>query len=342
MTAAMADFVPMVKGTGALGMAGPKLVKVAIGEDLSTQELGGSHVQMQSGAADLECESDAQCIARIREFLSFLPSNASMTPPIRPSDDPPDRLCPELQDVVPTDRKRAYDMKHVIYAIADDGEAFELRPAYARNMVTTFIHLAGRPVGVIANQPSVLAGALDAAACIKAARFVWLCNAFGLPVVSLIDTPGTMVGSRAEQQNSVRAAGKLLIALGHLSVPLVSIVIRKAYGAGYVGMAGGRSYDAEASWIWPTAEVNAMNIEGSVDIAFHREYENAADPEQRRQELIDEFYSQITPVRTVSGFGVDDAIDPADTRRRLVTVFRSHQGRRHKLAPPKVNFIDPL
>jgi acetyl-CoA carboxylase carboxyltransferase component len=342
MTAAMADFVPIVQGTGALGLAGPKLVKAAVGEDLSAQELGGADPQTRAGVADLACTSDEDCIERIKDFLSYLPTNASQRPPLRPTDDPPDRLCDELRDLVPSDRKRAYDMKRIVRALADDGVVFEMQPAYGKNMITAFVRLGGMPVGIIANQPMVLAGALDAAACTKAARFVWMCNAYGLPLVTLIDTPGTMVGTKAERENTVRAAGKLLIALGHVSVPLVSIVIRKAYGAGYVGMAGGRSYEAEASWVWPTAEINAMGVEGSVDIAFHREYESAPDPAARRQELIDEFYAQITPLRAASGFGVDDAMDPADTRRQLITVFRSHDGRRVKGYPPKLHAIPPF
>jgi acetyl-CoA carboxylase carboxyltransferase component len=342
LTAAMADFVPIVRGTGALGMAGPKLVKAAIGEDLSAYELGGADVQTRSGAADLECESDLACIQAIKEYLSFLPTNASEPLPILETDDPPHRHCPELRDVVPTERRRAYDVRAVLTSIADDRHVFELRANYAANIVTAFLRMGGIPVGVLANQPQVLAGALDTHACIKASRFISFCNAFGIPILSLIDTPGTMVGSKAEVGHAVRASGKLLVALGHVTVPLISIVLRKAYGAGYVGMGGGRSCGAEAAWVWPTAEVQAMGIEGSVDIAYHRAYESAPDPMTRRQELIDELYRETTALRAASGFGVDDVIDPADTRRLAISVLRANHGRRRTSGPPKVQFIDPM
>lgn len=341
MFTAFADFVPMVRGTGQMGMAGPKLVKAGTGQDLSAEELGGSEPQARAGAADLQCESDAECITRIKEFLSYLPSNASEPLPIRPSEDPPDRLCPELRDLVPLERRRAYDVKRVLSSILDEGRYLEMRPDYGKNIVTALGRVAGIPVGVLANQPMVMAGTLDSPACAKAARFVSLCDAYGLPLVSLIDTPGLLVGTKAEREGLVRIMGRLLLAWGQVSVPIVSIVLRKAYGGGYLCMSGGRSNDAEASFVWPTGEVCAMGVEGSVDIAFHREYENAPDPTARRQELIDEFYRGITPLRAVSGFGLDDAIDPAETRRLLATVLTTQRGRRLKITPPRRHWVDP-
>lgn len=342
MATSMADYVPIVKKVGLLGMAGTKLVKAGTGEDITNEELAGSAVHTRNGGADEECESDVVCLTRIREFLSFLPSNAEQPLPQRPTEDPATRLCTELRDLVPVERRRAYDIRRIIRTLSDDGVTFEHRAAYAKNIVTSFGWLGGRPVGFLANQPMHLAGMIDAAACAKATRFLWMCDAFGLPVVTLIDTPGFTVGSKAEQDNTVRHMGRMLMALGHLSVPLVSIVVRKAYGGGYVAMAGGRSYETDAAWVWPTAEISAMGVEGSVDIAFHRDYESAPDPQARRQEMIDEFYNQITPVRAASGFGIDDAIDPAETRLRLISVLTSRRAQLRKPMPPKRHPIDPL
>jgi propionyl-CoA carboxylase beta chain len=342
MFTAMADFVPVVKGTGWLGMASPKLVKAGTGEEISHEELAGSAVQARAGAIDLECEDDADCIMMIKKFLSYLPSNAVAPLPLKESDDPSDRLCAELRDVISDERRRAYDVKKVVNVLCDEGTFFELRPGFAKNLVTGFGRLAGLPVGIMANQPLIFAGTLDAAACSKAAHFLSTCDAFGLPVVSLIDTPGLLVGSKAESENTVRQVGRLLLAWGHMSVPIVSIVTRKAYGGGYVAMGGGRSINSEAAFIWPTAEVCAMGVEGAVDIAFHHDYESAANPAARRQELIEELFGQVTPFRAASGFGVDEILDPVETRARLINVFRMNSGRRLIYMPPKVHAIDPL
>ena len=342
LIAGMADFVPMVKGNSGVAMAGAKFAEVATGEKLTMEELGGSAVQTRSGAADMECADDAECIARIKEYLSFFPSNADEPPPIVQPSEPANQLVPELRDILPESRRRAYDMRDVIRLIVDDGHTFELRANYAKHLLTMLARIDGRSVGVIANQPMQMAGTLDAAACHKAAKFVSLCDAFGFPLVSLIDTPGMLVGSKPESENIVKASGRLLMVLGHATVPLVSVVVRKAYGGGYVAMGGGRSYDAEASLIWPQGEVSAMGAEGSVDIAFHRDYADAPDPAARRQELIDEFYASMTPVRAVSGFGLDDAIDPAETRMRIASVLRTNQGRKRPPGPAKRHWIDPF
>lgn len=342
MIAGLADFVPMVKGTSSIGMAGPKLVKAGTGEDLSAEELGGPAVHLRSGVADAESEDDQECLNLIREYLSYFPSNAAAPLPIRATEDPRDRASPELRDLVPPERRRAYDVKDVLGHVLDDGHFLELKPQFAKNIVTALGRLDGTPVGVVANQPKVLAGTLDGPACSKAAHFVYLCNAFGLPLVVLIDTPGMLVGSKVEQEALIKVSAKLLMAFGHVTVPLVTLVLRKAYGGGYVAMAGGRSYGADGVFIWPTAEVCAMGIEGSVDIAFHRDYEAAPDPEVRRAELIESFYKLATPMRAASGFGVDAVIDPAETRRHLITVLRANRGRRPGRLPPKHHHIEPF
>lgn len=335
-----ADFVPMVKGTSSLGVAGRQLVKTATGEDLTTQELGGSDVQTRYGNADLEVADDAACIAVVREFLSYLPTNASQTPPVLATTDPPGRRAEELRDIVPLERRRTYDVKPVVRHIVDDGHFLELQPRYARNLVTALARLDGHPVGIIANQTKYLGGAIDTAACGKSARFVELCNAFGLPIVSFIDVPGVLIGGAAERQRLVRFAAKPLMALAHATVPLVTVVLRKAYGAGFLAMGGGRT-GVDGALIWPTAEMSAMGIEGAVDVIFRRQVAESDDPEATRAELIDRFYRKSTPLRAASGFGVDDVIDPAETRAKVIGILRVNQGRRLKLIPPKQHWITP-
>jgi acetyl-CoA carboxylase carboxyltransferase component len=335
-----ADFVPMVRGSGSLGVAGRQLVKAATGETVTTEELGGSGVQTRLGNADLEVADDEACLATVRQFLGYLPTNASGEAPVVRSEDPPTRRSPELRDVVPAERRRSYDVKPVIRHVLDDGDLLELQPAWARNVVTALGRLDGRPVGVIANQPKVLGGAIDSAAADKAARFMEMCNAFGLPLVSFVDVPGVLIGSGAERQRLVRHAAKPLMVSAHATVPVVTVVLRKAYGAGYLAMGGGRS-GVDGSLLWPTAEMSPMGIEGAVDVIFRRQIEAAEDPAAHRDEMIERFYAKSTPLRAASGFGVDDVIDPAQTREKVIGMLRVNQGRRLKLVPPKQHWITP-
>ncbi|HEY4098039.1 MAG TPA: carboxyl transferase domain-containing protein [Baekduia sp.] len=335
-----ADFVPMVKGTGSLGVAGRQLVKAATGEDVTTEELGGSGIQNRNGNADLECLDDETCITLVRQFLGYLPTNASGEAPVVKSDDPPTRRSPELRDVVPVQRRRAYDVKKVIRHVLDDGHLLEIQPGYARNIVTALGRLDGQSVGVIANQPRFLGGAIDSAASDKAARFMELCNAFGLPIVSFVDVPGVLIGTGAERQRLVRHAAKPLMVLAHATVPIVTVVLRKAYGAGYLAMGGGRS-GVDGALLWPTAEMSPMGIEGAVDVIFRRQIEAADDPQAHRDEMIERFYDKSTPLRAASGFGIDDVIDPAQTREKVIGMLRVNRGRRLKLVPPKQHWITP-
>jgi acetyl-CoA carboxylase carboxyltransferase component len=338
----LADFVPMVKGTSSIGIAGPPLVKFATGEDKTIEELGGAGVATRTGMVDLATEDDLSCIESIKTFLSFMPQNARAASRFVESDDPEDRLCPELRTVVPLNRRRAYDVRSVIAPLVDDGDFFELKANHAKNVVTVLARLGGRPVGIVANQPQALAGVLDSPACDKASRFVSMCDAFGLPIISLIDLPGFLVGSTAEETGLVRHSGKMMSAFGQATVPVVSIVLRKGYGLGYLAMAGGRSWNAEGAFAWPTAELCAMQIEGAVDVAYRKDYEAAPDPAARRTELIDSFYQQVNPIRAASGFGIDDVIDPAETRRVIARVLRFAQPRSDRQMPPKFHGIEPI
>ena len=280
--------------------------------------------------------------AAAKRFLSYLPSNARAPLPTRREGAEPNRIGDAILDLVPTSARKVYDVRKVLAKIADAGSVFELKPTFASNLVTAFARLGGRPVGFIANQPQRLGGMLNADACDKGAHFLALCDAYGLPLVSFIDVPGFSIGSGAERTNLGRRSAKLIFEWGHLSVPRVSVVLRKGYGLGYFAMSGGRSFAADACFAWPTAEICAMSIEGAIDVAFRKEYERAPDPQTRRQEMIDETRARIGALRAAEGFGVDDVIDPRDTRRRLIEIFTQTQARRPNDHPPKHRSIVPI
>lgn len=317
---ALADLVVMVRNTGSMGMAGPAIVNAGTGEEIGIEELGGASVQVDKfGVADIGVDSDRECLDVIKRYLSYLPSNARATPQFTVSDDAIDRRDEALLDIVPTNLRRAYDVRKVISTVADNGSVFEVKPTYARNLVTSFARLAGRPVGFIANQPLHLGGMLDAAACEKGAHFIAVCDAFGLPLIYLIDVPGFAIGTPAERTGLARRSGRLFYELGCSTVPRISITLRKGYGAAFVAMNGGQpSFDADACVVWPTAEICAMSVEGAVDVVYRKEYQDAPDPKVRRQEIIDGFRKNLGPIRACEHFFVEDVIDPRDTRSFLI------------------------
>jgi len=232
-------------------------VKAVVGEDVTAEELGGSKVHTEiSGVADLEVADDRACIAAVKEYLSFFPSSNLESPPLRPCDDPADRMDEELVSLVPDSARRAYDMKKVIGHLVDHGRLFEIKPGWARNLITGLARMGGRPVGIVANQPMVLGGALDVDAADKAARFITLCDAFNVPLVFLQDVPGFLVGSKVERQGIIRHGAKMLYAVSEATVPKVTVVVRKAYGAGYFVMCG-RAYEPERPTGYNTARVHA-------------------------------------------------------------------------------------
>jgi acetyl-CoA carboxylase carboxyltransferase component len=317
----LADFVPMVKGTSHLALGGPPLVKAAVGEDVTAEEMGGSQVHTRiSGVADLEVESDEECIRIIRRYLSYFPSSNLDRPPIAGSDDPPDRRCDDLYDVVPANPRQAYDVRAVIASIADHGEFLPMKPDWARNLVTGFARFGGRPAGIVANQPLMLGGALDVNAADKAARFVWLCDAFNIPLVFLMDCPGFMVGSAVEKLGIIRHGAKMLFAVAEATVPKVTVVLRKGYGAGYYVM-NGRAYEPDLIVGWPTAEISVMGPEGAVNIIFRGQIEAAGDEAARaalRNQLVAGVREQIGAHIAAGWSFLDDLIDPADTRSVIV------------------------
>jgi len=323
----LADFVPMVKGTSSMALGGPPLVKAAVGEDISEEDLGGSQVHTRvSGCADLEVATDDECLAAIRAYLSFFPSHCGERPPVVAWDaaSEPSRLPDAVLDLIPENPKRAYDVKRVIEALVDGGATFELKPGFARNLVTCLARMGGHPVGVVANNPKFLGGALDVDASDKAARFVNLCDAFQIPLVFLQDVPGFIVGSKVEQQGIIRHGAKMLHAVADATVPKLTVILRKAYGAGYYVMCG-RAYEPDLIVAWPTAEISVMGPEGMVAIFARKMLAALDDPAQRdpmKQVMVDEIRKNINPYLAAGHALVDDVIDPRDTRRVLLHALR--------------------
>jgi acetyl-CoA carboxylase carboxyltransferase component len=317
----LADFVPMVRGTSHMALGGPPLVKAAVGEDVTAEEMGGSQVHTnQSGVADLEVADDEECLQVVRKYLGYFPQSNLEKPPIAPSSDPADRRCEDLYDIVPANPRRAYDMRRVVVSLVDDGDFFAMKPEWAKNLVTGFGRFAARPVGIVANQPMFLGGALDVNAADKAARFVWLCDAFNIPLVFLMDCPGFLVGSAVEKQGIIRHGAKMLFAVAEATVPKVTVVLRKGYGAGYYVM-NGRAYEPDLIVAWPTAEISVMGPEGAVNIIFRKQIEAAGEKEAQdvvRNQLVSTVREQINAYIAAGWSFVDDLIDPADTRSMII------------------------
>ncbi|MHB8508711.1 MAG: acyl-CoA carboxylase subunit beta [Candidatus Dormibacteria bacterium] len=313
----LSDFVPMVKGTSSMSLGGARLVKAATGEEVTDHEMGGSQVHCyESGVGDLEVEDDAACIAAVREFLSFMPSNNTELVPELPTQDPVDRR-EDFSKLVPANPRQAYDMRKVLRKLADDGHVFEIKPTWARNIITAFIRMGGRAVGVVANQPMFKAGALDNDSADKAARFIRMCDAFGVPLLFLQDVPGFIVGKEVEKNGIIRHGAKMLYAVSEATVPKITVIVRKAYGAGYFVMCG-KGYYPDLLVAWPTAEISVMGPEGAVNIIFNKQIEAADDPDATRAIFVDMIRQQINPYVAANWGMIDDVIDPADTRRVII------------------------
>jgi acetyl-CoA carboxylase carboxyltransferase component len=310
----LADFVPMVKGRGSMALAGPYLVKAVTGEDVTQEELGGSRVHCRkSGVADLEVASDEECIQAIKDYLSFFPSHCEEPPPRRETSDPVERMDDELMDVLPDSNRKPYDMYELIRRIVDDGEIFDMKPQFAKTIITCLARMGGRPVGIVASQPKQLGGILENDSADKAARFINLCDAFGIPLLFLQDVPGFMVGSKVEQAGIIRHGAKMLYAVSRATVPKITVVVRKAYGAGYYVMCG-KAYEPDLIVAWPTAEISVMGAEGAVNIIMRKQIEAADDPDAKREELVQGFRKIIDPYVAAGNAMIDDIIDPRETR----------------------------
>jgi acetyl-CoA carboxylase carboxyltransferase component len=323
----LADFVPMVSGRGSMALAGPHLVRAAIGEDVTQEELGGARVHCRkSGVGDLEVDDDEECIARVREYLSYFPANCEQEPPRRPVSDPVDRMEDALLDILPESNRKPYDMYDLIKLIVDDGEWLDLKPKWARTIITCFARMGGRPVGIVASQPRQLGGILDNDSADKAARFVSLCDAFGIPLIFLVDVPGFMVGTKVEAAGIIRHGAKMLHAVASATVPKITVIVRKAYGAGYYVM-NGRAYEPDLIVAWPSAEISVMGAEGAVEIVMRRQVEEADDPAAKRAELVAAYQGLIDVYVAARNGMIDDVIDPRETRP---TIIRALELSEHK------------
>jgi acetyl-CoA carboxylase carboxyltransferase component len=324
----LADFVPMVRGRGSMALAGPHLVRAAVGEDVTQEELGGSRVHCRrSGVADLEVADDRECIERIKQYLGYFPAHCEEPPPVAPSNDPVDRGDEELLDVLPDSNRKPYDMYDVIRRIVDAGVYFDLKPQWAKTIITCFARFGGRSAGIVANQPRQLGGILDNDSADKAARFINLANAFGIPLVYLVDVPGFMVGTRVEEDGIIRHGAKMLYATANATVPKITVVLRKAYGAGYYVMCG-KAYEPDLIVAWPSAEISVMGPEGAVEIIFRKQVEEADDPEGKRRELIANFRKIIDVYVAAGNDMIDDVIDPRETRSTICRAIELARGKR--------------
>jgi propionyl-CoA carboxylase beta chain len=339
---AITDFVYMVKGTSYMFITGPDVIKSVTGEDVTFEELGGAATHAsRSGIASFVAEDEASCLAQVRYLLSFLPSNNLEDPPVFAPTDDPDRLDASLNTIVPDSARAPYDMKDVIKTIADNGEFYEVFPLWAMSILTGFTRIDGMSIGVIANQPKVLAGTLDFESSEKAARFVRFCDAFNIPIVVFEDVPGFLPGTAQEYGGIIRRGAKLLYAFSEATVPKITVITRKAYGGAYVVM-NSKHLRADLNLAWPTAEIAVMGSEGAVNIIHRRELQQAADPEARRRELIDEYDGRFSNPYIAAELGyVDDVIEPAETRVKLVRALRMLRSKREQ-GPPRKHGNIPL
>ncbi|MGE5281376.1 MAG: acyl-CoA carboxylase subunit beta [Chloroflexota bacterium] len=338
---ALADFVPMVSGQGAMALAGPHLTKAVTGEDISMEELGGAKVHCRkSGVGDLEVKDDEECIAAVKSYLSFFPANCEEKPPVREVSDPVERASEKLMEIVPDSSRQPYDMYDVIREIVDDGEYFDLKPKFARTLITCFARFGGQPAGIVANQPKHLAGILDNDSADKAARFINLCDAFNIPLVFLQDVPGFMVGSKVEHEGIIRHGAKMLYAVSRATVPKVTVVVRKAYGAGYYVMCG-KAYEPDLIVAWPGAEISVMGAEGAVNIIGRSMIEAADDPEATREAMLNAVREQIDPYIAAGNAVIDDIIDPRETRPTIVEALRMARNK-HVEKPKKRHGVMPV
>ena len=337
----LADFVPMVKNVGSMALAGPPLVKAVTGEDISEQDLGGSKVHTtKSGVGDVEVESDAACIALMKRYLSYFPSSCEEQPPRVPCTDPVDRREESLLDLLPESPRKAYDMYKLIEAIVDHGDYLDIKPRFARSIITCLARIDGHSVGIVANQPSHLGGILDIDSADKAARFIQICDAFNVPLIFLQDVPGFMVGSKVEHAGIIRHGAKMLHVMSAATVPKITVVVRKAYGAGYFVMCG-RAYEPDLIVGWPTAEISVMGPEGMVGIAAKKLFGDAPPPPEVKQGIIDMLQKNIDVMKVASWGLIDEVIDPRDTRRAIAWGLEMSRNK-HLERPAKKRGIIPV
>ena len=339
---AITDFIFMTAGTSQMYITGPDVIRAVTQEEVTHEELGGAQVHSsKSGVAHFAIEGEEDCLAEVRRLLSFLPANNMEDPPYAEPVDDPTRSCDDLASIVPADPSKPYDTHDVIYSIVDDGDILEVHPFWATNIVVGFARMGGRPVGIVANNPVALAGILDVDSSRKAARFVRFCDAFNVPIVTLVDVPGYLPGTDQEYGGIITHGAKLIYAYAEATVPKVTIIVRKAYGGAYDVM-GSKHLRADVNLAWPSAEIAVMGPEGAVNIIFRREIEAADDAEAKRKELVEQYRQQFAnPYVTASRGFIDDVIEPRDSRLKITRALEMLQNKTDS-NPPKKHGNIPL
>ncbi|MFA6690436.1 MAG: acyl-CoA carboxylase subunit beta [Saccharofermentanales bacterium] len=319
---ALTDFVFMVDDTSEMFITGPEVIKTVTGEEVSAKELGGSMTHNSvSGVAHFRAADEEECFDQIRQLLSYLPQNNMEKAERYDSNVDPNAMLNSLNSLIPADPRTPYDMKDLIYSLADEGDFFEVQSYYAQNMIVGFLRLNGESIGVIANQPKVLAGCLDINASDKASRFIRMCDAFNIPLLTLVDVPGFLPGTEQEYGGIIRHGAKMLYAYSEATVPKVTLITRKAYGGAYIGMCS-KHLGGDIVLGWPNAEIAVMGAEGAANIIFSREIKAADDPETKRQEKIDEYSeAMMNPYVAAARGYLDDVIMPEESRQRLISSF---------------------
>lgn len=328
---ALTDFTFMVDKTSMMFITGPQVIKSVTGEEVSQEELGGASTHNTvSGVAHFIDNTEEECIDRIKELLSYLPSNNLDMVPVYESDDNINRIEESLNEIIPENPSKPYDIKDVIATIADEGKFFEIQEAYAKNIVIGYIRLAGKTIGVVANQPKVLAGVLDINASDKAGRFIRTCDAFNIPLLSLVDVPGFLPGTDQEYGGIIRHGAKMLYAFCEATVPKVTVILRKAYGGAYIAMCS-KELGADQVFAWPDAEIAVMGPEGAANIIFKNDIKNAENPVEIRSQKIDEYRDAVANPYIAANRGyVDDVIIPSTSRPRLISAYDMLESKREK------------
>lgn len=339
---AITDFIFMVKKTSQMFITGPNVIKTVTGENVSAEDLGGAMTHNSiSGVAHFVDDTEEECLDHIKKLLSFLPQNNLETTPVQPVQDDINRIDENLNDIIPDNPNKAYDMKEIIFTLADKGEFMEYQPYFAKNIVTGFMRLNGRSVGVIASQPNHLAGCLDINASDKAARFIRTCDAFNVPLLTLMDVPGFLPGTNQEYGGIIRHGAKMLYAYSEATVPKVTVITRKAYGGSYIAMCN-KELGADMVLAWPTAEIAVMGPDGAANIIFKKEISEAEDKNLKRKEKIQEYRDTVANPYTAAARGyVDAVIEPAETRKRIISSFDMLTGKR-ETRPEKKHGNIPL
>jgi acetyl-CoA carboxylase carboxyltransferase component len=329
---ALTDFIVMVEKTSYMFVTGPSVCKTALNEEVTEEELGGAQTQSsKSGVAHFMVQNEQECFSAIRTLLSYMPSNNQSAPPVYVSEDAPDRLVEELLDLVPVETNRSYDMKEVISAVFDRDSFFEVQPLFAANIVVGFVRLDGQPVGIVANQPRYLAGCIDTNASDKAARFIRFCDAFSIPLISLVDVPGYLPGTNQELGGIIRHGAKMLYAYSEATVPKITMVLRKAYGGAQNAMCS-KELRADQLLLWPTAEIAVMGAESAAKVVFRKEIAEADDPEKTRLEKVAEYREKFsTPFAAARRGYADRIIEPQHSRVELIRALEATRTKQVKL-----------